>query len=319
MNKIDCCLSKKGFKTIHMIGKGGYAHVFSVKWERYPTETYVAKVISLGSKNDKKYHQSYSNEIQTLSSLFHKNIIKIYQHFLCEEHLTIIMEFCKDGSFNEYINNHGPLSPDSFKNYARQCIEGILYCHQNGIAHRDIKPSNILLGEADRVIICDFGLADPSKPEYITRHDGSLPFVSPEGLGVEPYDPKKADIFSLGITFYFFIVGKLPWTGKTKDDLKTEIIFRTLTFPAGVPQDIQSLILLMTQKEADSRPLASDLLKFPMFNNLPHLNKNRAKTNIPLIEFLKPVPRLSTNINLKRAVSSCRNRHSLMSANRFAV
>lgn len=273
---LDEEMESLGFKIQKLIGRGGYANVYSVLWNQYPGQTFVAKIINLANtsmREDKE--KSFSNEISTLSCLFHKNIINIYRHFKINDSLVIIMEYCPNKSLQDYIQTHGPMNIDDFRIIAQQCLEAVKCCHENGIAHRDIKPNNILFGENYNVKLCDFGISEIMDEGYSSRHDGSVLYISPEMVGREPYDPKKSDIWSLGITFYCMATNQIPWAGRNKEEVKAEIVVKNIVFPNDTPSIIKSLICAMTRKTPRDRPSAEQLLKHCIFMPLPSLQTHQ--------------------------------------------
>lgn len=183
------------------------------------------------------------------------------------------MEYCEKGSLHNDITKNGPLDAYSFRSIAKDILSAVAYCHENMIAHRDIKPGNILLDGDNQLKLCDFGLSDPTKSRYTCLHDGSLGFAAPELIINAFYDPKKADIFSIGVTFYFLVMGKLPWISQNGKDLREEILHKEIEFPlrSNVPPTIKALIVAMTRKNPNTRPTAEALLKHEFFDHLPTL------------------------------------------------
>lgn len=265
-------LEAKGFTILDFIGQGGYAKVYKCLWDQYPNSIFVAKVISIPEDLKSKEDATYMNEINTLKHLYHKNIILIYRHFTISDFLVIIMEYCENGTLSDYIKTNGPMKDEQFRMFALECMEAVAFCHEKNVAHRDIKPSNFLIDKNFHIKLSDFGLADLCRSELTTRRDGSLTFAPPEMIMGKAYEPKKADIWALGITFYYLLSGKLPWTGITKEEVKTEIIYKSIEFESKeISQKISKLIYAMTKKIPDDRISADLLVKDPFFSVLPRL------------------------------------------------
>lgn len=261
-----------GFVASGLLGEGGYAKVYKVQWVKYPTEIFVAKVTSLpdGCSNSRK--NAYQNEIAALKRLYHKNIVKIYEHFEYNKLLVIIMEYCSNGNLKAYVKKHGKLPIETFNKVARDLIDVIAYCHENKIAHRDIKPSNIMLDKDYKIKICDFGISQDLQDKYIKRRDGSLPFLPPEMFDDVPYDPKKADIWSLGITFYYLAIGKLPWVEFRNEELMLQqIVMHRMSYPKDFPGHFLNMINKMTTDSPNRRPSAKSLLVDIQLSFLPPL------------------------------------------------
>lgn len=258
-------LEENGFKVIHLIGQGGFGKVYLVNWELYPDEQFVAKFVFIPDKDRMSHKNQYINEINALSHLFHKNIIKIYRTFMVNQYMVVVMEYCVKGTVHDYIEKFGPVFESVFKRIAQETLEAVAFCHQKGVTHRDIKPSNLMIDKNDRLKLCDFGCSDPSHDNLITRQDGSLNYLSPEILTGKPYNPKKADIWALGITFYYMTCGRLPWESMTREDLKQEISVQILSFPPFVSHEVQYIIYCMTRKDPNERPSAEEILNLPFF------------------------------------------------------
>lgn len=170
------------------------------------------------------------------------------------------MEYCPRGTLQDFVFKNGSVKDKLFKQLAKQCLEGLMACHTALIAHRDIKPTNILLDEHYRVKLCDFGIAQSAKNGLINRHDGSLPYLPPEYFQNRAYDPIKADIWSLGITFFFLATGFMPWDGNTKEEMVNQITNANPKYPENLPSEILRLIHVMIKKEPVQRPTCEKIL-----------------------------------------------------------
>lgn len=271
MDSISSSLQENGFEIIRKIGEGGYAQVFLVKWLQYPTQDFVAKAITIKDKPIGCVLTSYCSEVNALKKLFHKNVVKIYAHFSTSEYLIIIMDYYPNGTLDDQVRKHGPLLEYDFRKVSRQCLEALSACHEIGIAHRDIKPTNIMIDASLNVKLCDFGISEYQK-EIIKRYDGSLAYCPPEIVDQIPHDPKKADIWSLGLTFYYLIAGYHPWDTKDREKLFTSIKYGCFSYPSNVPMAVKRLINLMTHKDPALRPDADALLLDPYYGaKLPFL------------------------------------------------
>ena len=131
----------------------------------------------------------------------------------------------------EFNRQIGRLDHKKFIYYSKQILEALSFCHSKKIAHRDIKPDNIFLDKHDRIKLADFGLAKHfDKNIKSTEHCGSVMYCSPEIVKDESFDPFSADIYALGMTFFFMITGKHPFNSSFLENLKRSIIFPKLIF-----------------------------------------------------------------------------------------
>jgi serine/threonine protein kinase len=129
----------------------------------------------------------------------------------------MVLEYCPGGSLFDMISD-GPIPMARLWPLGKQVLDALIACHQHGIAHLDIKPQNILLDKFGRAKLCDFGLARRVEIGRLTQQfKGSVAFLAPEILRKQHYDPFKADVWSLGVTFYVCASGHLPWPTKAAE------------------------------------------------------------------------------------------------------
>lgn len=256
-----------GYEIIEKIGQGSFANVYKVKWDKYPDIEFAAKVIKFDSTGSQRKMSTSNNELMSLKSLDHENIIKIFNSFECGKEIVLIFEYCPNGTIQQKILKEGPLDDVAFVHVASQLLGALYECHKHNLSHRDIKPANILIDEYQRVKLCDFGFANYSLDgELIEQFVGSLPYLPPEILLLKPHDPLKADIWSLGMTLYYLYTGKLPWPRRNKDEMIHYICNGFVYFPDGSNIEICNMIRMMLVKDPLDRPSIGQLLSLPLFH-----------------------------------------------------
>ena len=223
IQQITKTLEEHQYSYIKVIGKGGFGSVHLVSSNKY-IRNFVAKVVLRKSQNEVQ-----SNEIVSLMSLIHPHIISMYEYFYDETFLYMILEYCPGGSLSTYVKEYGKIKPPQLYQIAAQIISAVKECHSHNIAHRDIKPSNILIDANGRVKLSDFGL---SVQNYDNGNDfcGSTPFMAPEIFKKMPYDPKKADVWAIGITLYYIGTGRTPWKGIGINEMELAILSGFVNF-----------------------------------------------------------------------------------------
>jgi len=140
------------------------------------------------------------------------------------------------------INEENPIPVDRALKIFSQVLEGIAYAHSRGVVHRDIKPSNIFLTKDQRIKIGDFGIAKVKGIEGLTKMGASLGsplYSSPEQLLGKKTDG-RTDVYSLGITLYEMLTGKLPF--KPSDDSEYKIIKEVMEFKPKKPSELDKRI-----------------------------------------------------------------------------
>ncbi|OHT02285.1 CAMK family protein kinase [Tritrichomonas foetus] len=268
-------LAKHGYQYLRPIGSGGFATVFLVHSDKY-SEEFAVKRIEWKESDDKEFN----TEIDTLLGLSHPLIIRMYEHFRDDDALYIVLEYCEGGSIKGLVQN-SPLEPDKFWKYAKESLQALLYCHEKSIAHRDIKPDNMFIDKYGRVRLADFGLAHKfTKINEITHPCGSLLYVAPEVLKKKCVDPFAADVWSLGITFFYMAAGYPAFPTGNRELLIDRILLGHPSYPDDLSFPIRNLIQKMVNLIPKQRPTVAQILKMPVFNQL--LDDVKIKKNITL-------------------------------------
>lgn len=260
IEQIQETLAQHGYQYKQLLGQGSFSSVLLAHSNKYKQDFAIKRAIK---------HKISVYEYNTLVSLHHPNIIRLYDAFEDEDNHYLVMDYCPNGTVRQKIN----LPYENFMYYAKQMIEALVYCHASNIAHRDIKPDNIFIDQYDKIKLADFGLARQFEDDTKSNEKcGSLIFVPPEMLQCQSVCPFKADIWALGITFFFMATGNYPFRSNSREELKKSIIRGELDYGRyKIDPKIRFLISKMTIKEPSSRYTAEKLLKLPMFS--PVLNK----------------------------------------------
>ncbi|KAK8876027.1 hypothetical protein M9Y10_006211 [Tritrichomonas musculus] len=249
-------LSEHGYEYKRNLGTGAFSTVFLCHRKKYSQDFAVKRTIR---------HGVTEFEYNAMVSLHHPNIVQLYDSFNDDSAHYLVMEYCPNGT----LIDKGILSYEKFIFYAKQILEALSFCHSLNIAHRDIKPDNIFIDQYDHIKLADFGMANIFHNNCKTSEKcGSFCYVAPEMFRFREIDPFKADIWALGITFFYMVTGTVPFTFVSKDDLKEKILFGELDFYLyDFDPEICFLIRKMTEKNVKLRPTAEKLLKFPIFQS----------------------------------------------------
>ena len=203
--------------------------------------------------------ERFFREAETAGRLTHPNIVTIYdageEHDLC----YIAMEFLKGKDLAPYTKQPNLLPPDRVLSIVERVADALGYAHSMGIVHRDIKPANIMYEpESDTAKVTDFGIAritDSSKTKT-GMVLGTPSYMSPEQLAGKKIDG-RSDLFSLGVTLYQMLSGRLPFEGESM----TQLMFAIANNPhppireinATLPEWIDPIIESALAKDFEKR------------------------------------------------------------------
>ncbi|EAX99777.1 protein kinase, putative [Trichomonas vaginalis G3] len=174
------------------------------------------------------------------------------------------MEFCPS-DLSELIRDHD-LSDYQLQKYCCDILKAIKACHDQHIAHNDIKLSNFLIDRYGRLKCCDFGLSavyDSSNQNLNFR--GTMLYMAPEIFNRGKYNPLKADIWSIGVTFFIMATHFYPFFAMEKENFIQ--IVKTGNYPMHEIKNLnlRKVIIACLQLNPDCRPTVDELLGYDFF------------------------------------------------------
>jgi len=200
------------YEIIDKVGSGGMADVYKARDHRL--NRFVAiKVLKPEYSNDKSFVNKFRGEAQSAAGLSHPNIVNVYDVGDDGGLYYIVMELVEGITLKRFIERKGKLEVKEAVGIAIQIAQGMEAAHDNRIIHRDIKPQNIIISRDGKVKVTDFGIAKATNSNTITSNAmGSVHYLSPEQAR-GGYSDEKSDIYSLGVTIYEMLSGKVPFAG----------------------------------------------------------------------------------------------------------
>ena len=244
------------YEILGKIGTGGMADVYKAK--DHKLNRFVAvKVLKPEFREDTTFIQKFKSEAQAAAVLTHPNIVNVFDVGDDNGVYYIVMELIEGITLKEYISKKGKLSVKEATSIAIQVSMGLEAAHSHGIVHRDVKPQNIIISMDGKVKVTDFGIARAASSNTISSNVmGSVHYSSPEQVR-GGYSDEKSDIYSLGITMYEMVTGKVPFDGDTTvaiaiKHLQEEIVPPSVYTPE-LPHSLEQIILKCTQKSVDRR------------------------------------------------------------------
>jgi eukaryotic-like serine/threonine-protein kinase len=268
-----------GYRILKVLGRGGMGSVYLAKQLSLDRQVAVKTIQSEWSANPRVIAR-FIREAYAAAQLTHHNVVQIYD--LGQDHNLnfFSMELVEGGSLDELLKQHGRIAPKEAATYILHAARGLMFAHEHGMIHRDIKPANLMLTKDALVKVADLGLVKtPSLAEdELTQTDedknqmlasartqvtgagstlGTPAYMSPEQAEDAHNVDQRADIYSLGCTFYALLVGKPPFGSMSAIEIlskiKTEPIARPDKVVSGIPAELASIVERMTAKQRDDR------------------------------------------------------------------
>ena len=244
------------YEIVSKIGTGGMADVY--KAMDHKLNRFVAvKVLKPEFREDATFVKKFRSEAQAAAGLTHPNIVNVFDVGDDEGVYYIVMELIEGITLKEYISKKGKLSVKEATSIAIQVSMGLEAAHSHGIVHRDVKPQNIIISMDGKVKVTDFGIARAASSNTISSNVmGSVHYSSPEQVR-GGYSDEKSDIYSLGITLYEMVTGKVPFDGDTTVAIAIKHLQEEMVPPSAytpeLPHSLEQIILKCTQKSVDRR------------------------------------------------------------------
>ncbi|MCR5109161.1 MAG: protein kinase [Lachnospiraceae bacterium] len=244
------------YVVAELIGTGGMANVYKAT-DRKLNRNVAIKVLKDEYSSNKNFVSKFKAEAQAAAGLMHPNIVNVYDVGDENGIYYFVMELVEGITLKKYIEKKIRLSVKEATSIAIQVSMGIEAAHNNGIIHRDIKPQNIIISRDGKVKVADFGIARAATSDTITTHAmGSVHYTSPEQAR-GGYSDAKSDIYSIGITFFEMVTGRVPFDGETTVSIAIKHIQEEMPSPKmyvpEVPISVEQIIFKCTQKHPDKR------------------------------------------------------------------
>jgi CheY-like chemotaxis protein/tRNA A-37 threonylcarbamoyl transferase component Bud32 len=213
------------YQVLDRLGAGGMGTVFKARHRRMK-RVVALKVLSRTVARSERFVQRFQREVEAVSRLSHPNIVMAYDADEAEAGHFLVMEFVNGRDLDSEVQQRGPLPVGEAVDCMLQAARALDYAHGQGVIHRDIKPANLLRDVTGVVKVADLGLARFSDrfgrpPEEVVALTlagtimGTVDFMSPEqALGVTDID-HRTDVYSLGCTLHYLLLGRPPYQGPT--------------------------------------------------------------------------------------------------------
>jgi len=256
------------YTIMALLGVGGMGEVYLA------TDTKLDRQVAVKILNEKfNRHEAnlprFIREAKAASALNHPNILVIHEIGETDDAHFIVSEYIKGQTLREIVSA-APMNLPDVLDIGVQIAHALSAAHQVGLVHRDIKPENIMIRPDGYVKILDFGLAKLVEQKVIGLEAstakqnqtakglilGTVNYMSPEQAKGERVD-ERTDIFSFGVLLYELLAGRTPFAGDSVSETFANLLNAQpqplARFAAGVPDELQRIVLKMLRKSADER------------------------------------------------------------------
>ena len=246
------------YNILSEIGSGGMARVYKAQ-DKYLQRYVAVKILRDEFKDDVDFLKRFEIEAQAAASLTHPNIVQIYDVGTDNGNYYIVMELVEGITLKDYINEMGVLDWREAVSITIQICSALSKAHSRKIVHRDIKPQNILIASDGIPKVTDFGIARAASADTATMKIdtiGSVHYSSPEQVR-GGYTDEKSDIYSIGVTFFEMVTGRLPFDGESSVSVALKHIQDIPPLPTdikpGIPSALDMIILKAMAKSRKDR------------------------------------------------------------------
>jgi len=257
------------FKITEKIGEGGMAIIYKAAQPSLNREVVIKKL----KDPNREIIERFKKEALVSASLFHENILTIYDFVNLGRSYYLVMEYVDGQDLRTIIDHAAPLPPYIAALIIREVAKGLEYTHNKNIIHRDIKPSNIIISYQGDVKLIDFGVAKDETPSRLTITGmivGTPSYMSPEQANGDRIG-KESDIYALGVLLYEMATGIKPFLGESNTEILMRIAKGKFPSPKKYNREIPWKLLLIIKKSmrkdrsrryANASEMIKDLNKF---------------------------------------------------------
>ena len=245
------------YRLGRLIGEGGMGAVYEAEHEGLRAKVAV-KLLSEHGSLDQKSVARFRREARAMGAIRHENVVSVMDTGTDEDGIPfLVMELLEGESLAAMLRRERQLSPGLSCWIASQIMAGLGAAHAQGVVHRDLKPGNIFIARQSdgthKVKVLDFGiskLGGDSATLNVTAEGalvGTPNFMAPEQItGEAPLDA-RVDIYAVGVLIYRMVTGRLPYVGKTPDELYRKVLAGQASPPRrrnpDVPPELEAVIL----------------------------------------------------------------------------
>ena len=227
--------SRAGYIFEYAIGKGGFGKVWKVVLKR-SKQTYAMKEMSKGRVITKRSVHSVMNERKLLSKLRCPFIVNMHFAFQDRDNLYLVMDLMPGGDLRFHMGRKKRFSEEQTRFFIACIMCALEYLHRDNVIHRDLKPENLVFDARGFLHVTDFGIAREWREDNSQDTSGTPGYMAPEVMCRQNHSI-AADYFALGVIMYELMIGKRPYLGRSRKEIRDAILARQVQIkPGDIPQ-----------------------------------------------------------------------------------
>jgi len=247
------------YPILREIGSGATSRVYLAR-DPFADREVAIKVFLFDTHADphseRMLHKAFVAEASLAGKLNHPHIVDILDAVVEPDHSYLVMEYVPGETLEAHADVSTLLPLNKVVEIIFKCIRALEYAFQHGVIHRDIKPGNILLSQYGETKVGDFGASFQQRLGHETTQItgvGSPAYMSPEQVRMEALT-HQTDIYSLGVTMYRLLTGRLPYQASTQAALTYAILNTVPPCPATLRPDLPPLLDQIVMKAINKDP-----------------------------------------------------------------
>ena len=250
------------YRLDSLIARGGMATVFLANDTRLD-RTVAVKVMHRALADDPEFVARFTREARASARLSSAEVVAVYdQGTDAGTGLAyLVMEHVRGRNLRDLLRERGALPPAQALELLEPVLVALAAAHAAGLVHRDIKPENVLLADAGRIKVADFGLARAVEASNLTATTGLLigtvAYLAPEQVETGRADA-RSDVYAAGILLWEALTGEQPYTGETPLSVALQHVRSEVPAPstvvAALPRAVDALVLRATRRDPADRP-----------------------------------------------------------------
>ncbi len=265
---LDSLPEAEGYKVLDgrfvlydVLGKGGMGVVYRGEHLGLGIDVAVKCLDPALARHDPQFVVRFEKEARAAARIDDPNVVRVHDVSQDSGLHYIVMQYVAGENGRQRVERKGPLAVEEAVTVAMGAARGLAAAHSAGLVHRDVKPDNVLVSADGEVKLADLGLSKMEGDQSMTYTGAAM--GTPRYMPPEQYKDAKnvgprADVYSLGATLYFLLVGSDAIDGKTPPEVMMQVCSgefpRVMAKRPGIPPEVDELVARWTSLDPADRP-----------------------------------------------------------------